>query len=131
MPDVDFDQSRRDKPDGFIIGGERFGIQAVSFEDVAAWQDADPKDKAAEANAETVAFVTSFIVDEDRGRWETLLKRKTDPLSTGDLLGLARWLMEQHTARPTMQPSSSGRGQVRLSGGSGGAPSSQAAAQRS
>lgn len=125
---VDFDRAREARAPGFIIGGERFATQAVSFEDVAAWQDGEPKTTVTETNAETIAFIESFIVEEDRDKWRKLVARKKDPLTTGDVLALARWLLEQHTARPTMQPSSSGRGQVRLSGGSEDARPSPVAA---
>lgn len=118
MPDVDFDLSRATRTDGFVINGERFGIQAVSFEDVANYQDAPVKDKQTEANAETVEFIEAFIVPDDKERWKELAARKTNPLTTGDILGIARALMEIHSERPTIQPSSSGRGPVRLPTGS-------------
>ena len=127
---VDFDAARKDaRAPGFIIGGERFALQAISFEDFAAWQDGGEKENFAQLNSESVALIEKAIVPEDRARWQKLLKRTDDPLTQGDLNGLVRWLVEQQTARPTMQPSSSGRGPVRLSGGSeGGRPSPVAAA---
>lgn len=129
MTDSDFDQARkrRQETSGFIIGGERFQIRDVSFHDIEAWQDSPSLEKSSEQNKQTISFISEFIVDEDLPRWETMLERKKgeDPLTVGDLLALARWLMEQHTARPTVQPSPSGRGPVKLPSSSGGVASSR------
>ncbi len=125
MSTVDFDAARNArKGKGFKLGGENFAIVDVSWEDVNRWEDSDPADTAKGNTEQTIQFVLEFLLPEDEERFRELVSRKEDPITTGDLLGLTRWLLEQHTARPTMQPGSSGRGQVRLPGGSAAAPPS-------
>lgn len=128
MSTVDFDAARTARQGkGFILGGERFPIQDVSWEAVNTWEDGDPAGTAKGNTEQTIQFIIEFLLPEDADRFRELAARKEDPLTTGDLLGLTRWLLEQHTARPTMQPGSSGRGQVRLPGGSADAPPSPVA----
>lgn len=126
MADYDFDEGRRERPAGFIIGGERFALADPGFKETAKWQDApapEPDEDGSgggqeAADEQTVEFIEKFLHGDDLERWRKLLDRKADALTRGDLLGLARWLMEQHTERPTMRSSSSERGQTTTGRGS-------------
>lgn len=129
MTDFDFDQARRERPPGFIIAGERFALRDPGFKETSVWQDAEPPDEGGQtaADAQTVEFIEKFIAADEMERWRSLLDRKTDALTRGDILGLARWLMEQHTERPTIRPSSSERGPTSATTGSSAGRRLQAA----
>ncbi len=125
MSDHDFDAAAA-RPSGFVLRGERFPIQNVNFKTFADYIDADTPEGMGAKNEQTIAFVTAFIPKDERARFSALLDREDDPVSYGDLQGLAAWLIGVSTDRPTVQPASSSRGQVTLPAGSVGAPSSRA-----
>lgn len=125
MSDIDLDAT--DAPDGFILKGERFPIQAVNFRVFAEFIDSDTPEGMAAKNEQTVAFVTKFVAKDDRARFHDLLDRDDDPVSYGELQGLAAKLIEVSTARPTVTPTQSQRGQVQVPAGSVGGSSSRAA----
>ncbi len=126
---VDFDQSRQQRAPGFIIAGERFPIQDVSFLAFNEWQartiaaeaDAGDSDDVGASNQRTLELCRMFVLETDVKRFNTLAAKK---LSSGDLWALSRWLIDQHTERPTIPPLSSGLGrQTEQTGSEDDAPS--------
>lgn len=54
-----------------------------------------------------------FIEEDQHDRWTELRARDKDPVTIGQLNGVVQWLMEEQTALPTEQPSSSATGRGR------------------
>lgn len=134
--DANFDQSRQERADGFIIRGARFAVQDISFEAFSAWigapdtpngdEPAQSVNTTLQVNLENLAFIEQCIAPESLKAWQALVARKENPLTQGDIAGIASWLIGQHTERPTIPPSSSGPGRQTTTTGSSAAPPSQA-----
>lgn len=116
----DFDIGRRVRASDdrltFKIGGETFTRKAsVPPEDMAAWEDHDPRFST---TVETLAVVdeTVFALIEDwdgaHERWRALRERREDALSYGDVLDVVKWLVEEQAARPTELSSDSSNGRT-------------------
>lgn len=98
----------------FEVCGEKFTMRNVRPEVLALWEEEDAKEPASGVKAVEVTDkrILAFL-DNGNGqheRWKALREREDRALSIGQLGGILEWMIEVQTARPTNQPSPSGRG---------------------
>jgi hypothetical protein len=96
----------------FEVCGEKFEMQIVRPEILALWEDEDAPESGMKALEVVDKRILAFL-DNGNGqheRWKALRERDHKTPGMGQLRGLLEWMIEVQTARPTMQPSPSGRG---------------------
>ena len=96
----------------FEVCGETFEMRTVRPEVLALWEDEEGPTSAVKALEVVDARLLAFLADDNgqHDRWKALRERETNSPSIGQLRGILEWMIEVQTARPTEQPSPSGRG---------------------
>jgi hypothetical protein len=113
---VNFDERRNErmrKTRQFVIGGETFAYRpGVEPEVLAEWMDVGAD--TAEADAIKVAdnTIVAFLESADVERWRALRQPGAleNPITSGDLLAVLRWLIGEQGARPTEPSGDSSNG---------------------
>lgn len=125
MPARDFDAARSERqrdrdPITFTLGGETFtcvpSLPICFFLDVA--EVGGPVLLALE--------VETCVVDDQRERFNALLRRTRDPLGEEDVEAVHRWLVETYANRPTERSSGSPDGPLTSGEPSSSEPSEKA-----
>lgn len=116
--DEERDARRNLQGEQFQIGGETFTVNSAVNPNVLLAFDAI--DESSTGIAETLAIVDAtikgMIVDADgteggsHARYDALRARTDDPITVGDLVNLATWLIGAQAGRPTGPPSDSSDG---------------------
>lgn len=111
----DFDQNRalrkaRDRT--FRIGGETFTMKAsVRPEVLVEYEGMQKSDSNKDALRVLDEAICAFIEEEDGpDRYRAVRSRDDDPVDIVDIQDLVKWLVEEHTSRPTSRPSASSDG---------------------
>lgn len=95
----------------FEVCGEQFTMQTVRPEVLALWEDEDAPETAVKALEVVDTRILAFLGDNGQHeRWRALRANESSSPSMGQLRGILEWMIEVQTARPTGQPSPSGRG---------------------
>lgn len=85
----------------FVLGGETFTMHYVKPEIMAAWEDEDEVETAAETIVEADQKVKLFLIPGDQERYDKLREREENPVTSQQLNALLRWMVEVQTGRPT------------------------------
>ena len=96
----------------FEVCGEMFKMRLVKPEVLATLQDNDVPETNMKALEVLDDQIEAFL-DNANGqveRWKAMRKREDNTPSQGQLQDILLWMIEVQTARPTNQPSPSGRG---------------------
>lgn len=96
----------------FEVCGEMFKMRLVKPEVLAVLQDNAAPDTNVKALEIMDAQIEAFL-DNANGqveRYRAMRKRENNTPSQGQLQDILLWMIEVQTARPTSQPSPSGRG---------------------
>jgi hypothetical protein len=96
----------------FEVCGEMFKMRIVRPEVLAKLQDNDVPETNMKALEVLDAQIEAFL-DNTNGqieRYREMRKREDNTPSQGQLQDILLWMIEVQTARPTSQPSPSGRG---------------------
>ena len=96
----------------FEVCGEMFKMRLVKPEVLAKLQDNDVPETNMKALEILDEQITAFL-DNSNGqieRWKAMRTREDNTPSQGQLQDILLWMIEVQTARPTNQPSTSGRG---------------------
>lgn len=115
MPDLfaDFDAARLERrrerePAQFRLGGETFTCLpvvpigfALDLATLALGPEDDPDIAAAYA---LTSFIDNVLVDEDRPRFQELLRRRDDAVDPDSLWEIVKWFAEVYAGRPTVPP---------------------------
>lgn len=114
----DFDEARREREErdrSFTIGGEEFIRRvAVAPERILTWNKATAGDITPTEEEWLALYDETILAMIEPGQEEKWAKVRDpelpNPLTTGDLTALVRWLFESMVDRPTGQSSDSSPG---------------------
>jgi hypothetical protein len=101
----------------FTIGGEHFAYRpGVEPEVLADWMDVGDGTPEAEAIRVADATIIAFLDPGDVDRWRALRQpgALSNPITSGDLLAVLRWLIGQQGSRPTEPSRASSTGSPTL-----------------
>ncbi len=115
----DFDEARREREErdrSFTIGGEQFVRRvAVAPEQILTWNKATAGDIEPNEEEWLALYDETILAMLEPGQAEKWAQVRdpelANPLTTGDLTALVRWLFEEMTGRPTGPSSDSSAGQ--------------------
>lgn len=124
MPPKDFDAARKERlrqrdPMQFVLQGDVYTCLAIVPVGVAFdLADAPERDEMTEAQAgaefsrSLASFIDNILIEADRPRFQSALRRRDDPIDPDTLLEIVDWLGQEYSARPTepSAESSDGRG---------------------
>lgn len=108
---------RASKRRQFTIGGEVFAYRpGVEPEVLADWMDVGADTPEAEAIKVADATIISFLEPADVDRWRALRQPGAleNPITSGDLLAVLRWLIGEQGSRPTEPSRASSTGSPTL-----------------
>jgi hypothetical protein len=113
---VNFDELRNErlrKTRLFTIGGHEFAYRpGVEPEVLADWMDVGADTPEAEAIKVADATIIAFLESGDVARWQQIRQAGAleNPITSGDLLAVLRWLIREQGARPTEPSGDSSNG---------------------
>jgi hypothetical protein len=113
---VNFDEKRNERMSRtrqFTIGGETFSYRpGVEPEILADWMDVGADTPEQEAIQIADRTIVAFLDAGQENRWRSLRKPGAldNPITSGDLLTLLRWLISEQGGRPTEPSRSSSNG---------------------
>lgn len=110
MPSRDFDAARRERdrtrePLTFTLGGQAFTcLAAPTVGDALDLADA-PEHPHPGAIPALVTFIEHLLAsDDDRARFQALLRRREDPIDHEAIIDVGAWLADQYVALPEEAP---------------------------
>ena len=114
-----FDEERAAQDLDFVIRGQKFSIQYVRPEVIAAFEDEEIPDKAVDAVAWTAEHIKLFLNDANGAtdRWDKVRGQEQNPVSLGEMNELLQWMIRVNSGLPTepSAPSAPGRGRTAAS----------------
>jgi hypothetical protein len=117
---VNFDERRNErmrKTRTFTIGGEQFAYRpGVEPEVLADWMDVGADTPEIDAIKVADDTIIAFLETGDVDRWRALRQPGAleNPITSGDLLAVLRWLISEQGSRPTEPSRSSTNGSPTL-----------------
>jgi hypothetical protein len=91
----------------FVLGGQTFTTHYVRPEVMAAWEDEDDVETAAETLEAADAKIKMFLSADQHEAFDRVRQDEKNPVTSKQLNALIRWLVEVQTGRPSVEASDS------------------------